>query len=490
MVTIGPDKMIRRKPRTAEPWTQPEPRNSGALKVWISVLVLVLAAAAGVLVWLLKQPFLALLIMALPLGSMLLYRYQQRMFLAPVIVFVAAAYTNFSIGTGTQSNVVDSFLLTIIFVVIWVLHELIVNHGLHLYPFPINTPIIGFMITVPISIVWGYIFRDPNVVWWSTFIYVQLATATVMIMLPSLTLLIGNQVEDIRIIKFVVGLTLMGAVFGLAWDEHWLNFKVETGGLFTMWVVALTVGLAVFNKKIPLFGRFLLLALAGAWIYYRFGQNITWLAGWLPPFVVLFMITFVRDKRFVVLMAIVGIVLIATNTGYYQHALSAENAQSGGTRLFAWSTNLGLAKNHLLFGMGPGGYAPYLVTYYPNFALASHSNYIDILEETGIVGFIFYVWFFARMAILSYRLVKRTRGRGDFIEAMSVVVWAGIVGCIFSMVLGDWLVPFPYTQGINGFDYIVYSWIFMGFALVLDRMTREKPAEEAQVAGSSSPGGF
>ncbi len=483
MTATDSEEMIRRNKQAVRPSTRAEPGNYSRLHFWISALVLILSVGAGVLVWLFKQPVFALLIMALPLSSLLLYRFQQRLFLAPVLVFIAAAYTNFSIGTGTQSNVVDSFLLTIIFVGIWVLRELIVNGRFHLHPFPINLPIIGFMITVPISIVWGYIFRDPSISVWDTFIFVQLATATVMIMLPSLTLLIGNQVKDLRVVKLIVWMMLASSLLGLAWDEHWLNFKVETGGLFTMWVVALTVGLAAFNKKIPMIGRALLLVIAGAWIYYRFGQNITWLAGWLPPFVVCFVIAFIWDKRIMLLLLAVGVLIVATNIGYYQHALSAENAQSGGTRLFAWSTNLGLAVNHLLFGMGPGGYAPYLIAYYPTWSLASHSNYIDILEETGIVGLFFYTWFFFRMAILGKNLVKRNRGRGDFIEAMSIVIFAGILGCIFSMVLGDWLVPFPYTQGINGYDYISYSWIFMGFALVLDRMTREPEETVESVEG-------
>ncbi len=466
-------KEMMRDAKTIKPLSRLGPGNQSTLHFWITAAVLVLAALAGLLVWLLKQPFFAVIIMALPLGSLLLYRAQQRLFLAPVLVLIAGAYTNFYIPTGTQSNVVDSFLLTMVFVGVWVVRELVVNGGFHLYPFPVNLPIFGFMIAVVISFFWGNIFRDPSITVWPTFIFVQLATTAVMIMLPSLTLLIGNQVNDVRVLKALVWLFLGASVLGFASDEHWLHYHIETGGLFTMWVVALTISLAIFNKKLPTLARALLLGMAMVWIYYRFGLNISWLAGWLPAFVVLFVIAYLWDKRFVVLLSIGGIILVATHLGYYQHALSAENAQSGGTRLFAWSTNLGLAVNHLLFGMGPGGYAPYLNAYYPEFSLASHSNYIDILEETGVVGFVFYFWFFIAIALLAYRVMKRTRGRGDFFEAMSVVVFAGILGCIFSMVLGDWLVPFPYTQGINGYDYIVYSWIFMGIALVLDRMTKE-----------------
>ena len=43
------------------------------------------------------------------------------------------------------------------------------------------------------------------------------------------------------------------------------------------------------------------------------------------------------------------------------------------------------------------------------------------------------------------------------------------------MIIGDWLFPFTYTQTIAGFDYVVYSWLFMGTILVLDRLIQAKP---------------
>jgi hypothetical protein len=42
------------------------------------------------------------------------------------------------------------------------------------------------------------------------------------------------------------------------------------------------------------------------------------------------------------------------------------------------------------------------------------------------------------------------------------------------MGFGDWLFPFAYTQTIAGFDFIVYSWLFMGTIPVLDYLTQPK----------------
>ncbi len=38
------------------------------------------------------------------------------------------------------------------------------------------------------------------------------------------------------------------------------------------------------------------------------------------------------------------------------------------------------------------------------------------------------------------------------------------------MAFGDWLFPFAYTQTIEGFNYAVYNWLFMGVILALEHM--------------------
>ncbi len=42
------------------------------------------------------------------------------------------------------------------------------------------------------------------------------------------------------------------------------------------------------------------------------------------------------------------------------------------------------------------------------------------------------------------------------------------------MAFGDWLIPFAYTQSIEGFDYAIYSWLFMGSLLSLKTITAQE----------------
>jgi hypothetical protein len=59
---------------------------------------------------------------------------------------------------------------------------------------------------------------------------------------------------------------------------------VNDEGLFSMWMVGLSTGLALFAATIPKLFRAVLLGLGGVWAYIRFFLGVTWLAGWLPAF--------------------------------------------------------------------------------------------------------------------------------------------------------------------------------------------------------------
>ena len=376
--------------------------------------------------------------------------------------------------------IVDSLILTGMFIVFWLLRMMVIDQRIHLKKSPVNLPTIGFMIVVPISLIWSMIFRDPLVRTWGSFIFVQLAETIVMILLPASMLLVANIVEDLRPLKYMVVTFFIAGVIGYLYDirydlhiQKWfeaIDLEVKTGGLFTLWLVCLSIGFAIYNKKLSGAVRLLLLMLAGVWIYYRFWRNITWMTGWMPTLIALFVLIYMRSKKMLFVLLLLFLIIIAINLDYFIDAFFAERIESGTTRLSAWSINLGLSFKHFLFGTGPGGYAAYYMTYLPNKAMATHNNYLDVIAQTGIVGISLYLFMFFRLIIVGFKLCGRVRGGNDFVDAMAHAVFAGLVGCIVAMGFGDWMIPFPYTQGIASFDYIVYSWLFLGAIFVLDRL--------------------
>jgi hypothetical protein len=443
-----------------------------SLYFWIIFGTLTGAALFGIVAsWL--DPVIAVALGSLPLLLVIIYFLQARLYLAPIPILIAMIFFRLNISTGTNTPLVDSMVLALLFAGLWVLRSVVVKKKFELYPFSVNKPILGFMIVVIISMFWSLIMRDPLVHVSRSFIIVQFATATAMILLPGMLLYMGNHVTDMRIIKIIVGLMLVAGFLGYLWDRHVSPIYINTNGLYTLWSVCFLVGLALFNSKLSIFIRGLFLLMAGLWIYYRFGLKITWVSGWLPTFAGLFVLAFMRSKKIVLLLVVVLLIIIAANLPFFIDALEAENSESGGTRLSAWGINWQITREHLLFGTGPGGYAAYYGTYFSSNSMATHSNYLDILSQLGIIGFAFYIWIFVSLGLMGFRLCRYLRGRHDYYEALANISFAGTIACAAAMFFGDWLIPFPYTQGIAGFDYVNYSWIFMSITLVLDRKIRD-----------------
>jgi hypothetical protein len=388
-----------------------------------------------------------------------------------LIILLAAAFVPFSLSTGTESRVVISLLLAALFVAIWILRMLLVQKRLRLQPSPLNKPLLGFIAIVILSWLWSMAFRDPLVVVGKSVPLVQAASAVVMIMLPGAFLLVANHINDVKLLKTMVAIMLCAGVVAITGRYSLNRTMVHDGGLFSMWIVSLSVGLAAFSRQMSWKRRSLLIVLAGSWVLWGFGLHVSWLAGWLPGFVALGVLLFMRSKKLLIVGLVVMMIIIALHARYYLGtALSNENSESGVTRLAAWEVNWRVTGKHLFLGTGPGGYPTYYMSYFPNDAMATHSNYVDIIAETGVFGLGTIVWFFFGLVWLGYKLCLRLRGRGDFIEGLANAALAGTVGCMVAMAFGDWLFPFAYTQTIAGFDYEVYSWLFMGTILVLDRL--------------------
>jgi O-antigen ligase len=187
-----------------------------------------------------------------------------------------------------------------------------------------------------------------------------------------------------------------------------------------------------------------------------------------------------RSRRLLLLGIVVLALYMVINTAVLDSWFADESVSSGDTRLAAWNMNWKFTKDHLLFGMGPAGYAVYYMTYNPLDAMATHNNYIDLISQTGIVGSAFYLTMFGLLLWRGWVVYNRVKGRRDYTEALIVAALAGTCGCLVIMAFGDWLLPFAYTQTIEGFNYSVYSWLFMGLIVALDQITDQEKKLESK----------
>ncbi|MFZ5917171.1 MAG: O-antigen ligase family protein [Chloroflexota bacterium] len=448
-------------------------RHRNHLVRWAVIASLAILLAALGYAAVKVDPFLALAITVVPLG---LFALLKRIELGLIGMMLTAVFLRFRIPTGTASEVVLSLVVCAGILALWVSKMLVTDKKFTLKSCPANTPLLAFMVTVFVSLAWSYAFRDV-LVHQAGSPFVLVASAVVMALLPGTFLLVANLVRDVRWLHIMVGLFLAQGLVTLAVTlpiDLELSFSetlrqlvfrnpivwVNTQGLFSMWHVSIALSLAIFNRKLAGGWRAVLLVYTAAWFYWGFFLRLSWLAGWVPAFVAVAVIVFFRSRELFIPLLIV--MIVAAGGFYLRTSFEAEAEESGFTRLAAYEVNWRVTSQHLIFGTGPGGYASYYMSYFPTEAMASHSNYIDIIAQTGIVGSFFIVWFFFAQARGGYRLRRELEGRGDFAESLTIAVLGGTAGCIVAMGLGDWLFPFAYTQSIAGFDAAMFNWFFMG----------------------------
>lgn len=449
---------------------------------WITwaIVAAVLVAAAG-LGFLApraeaRQIFLAAgaLLAAAPLVFLALDFITRRREWAPLLILFAALFIPWDIPVRGSSFVV-SLILTLVLVGLWLLKMLTVERKLSLVPSALNRPVLGFSLVVVISLVWGNIFRDSLVRVWSSFPFVQITSSLVMIMLPVLSLMVINYFDDLKWLRRLVSLMLAAGLLGLVSEFVLPVIPVQTRGTFTMWVVGLALSLLFWARLNPWLKATLILIVLG-WCYWSFGLRITWLASWLPTLVILIVLFSMRSYKLLLLLVAGALIWVYLNQDYLVSIFANEQEESGLTRLAAWGQNWLITREHLLFGTGPAGYAVYYMTYFPRDAMATHSNYIDILSQLGVFGFGLYLWILGAAAWSGFRLCRRLKGRRDFTEALANAAFAGVLGCLVINAFGDWVIPFAYTQGVSGYDYAAYNWLFIGAIFALDRLTRDAKA--------------
>jgi hypothetical protein len=347
--------------------------------------------------------------------------------------------------------------------------------------------LLAFIGTVLISLAWGRAFRDVFVQDLGS-PFVMFASGLVMVLLPATFLVVINTVHDLGWLKAIVWVFLASGLISLVVELYisanhshsdavrtfvnsnglvWIN----THGLFAMWYASLSLALALFDAKLPSYVRVGLLLHALGWVFWGFWQRTSWLSGWVPTFAALAVIAFLRSKK----LFIVLVVIMAIGVGghYWRNYFAAESRISGMTRLAAYAVNWRVTGKHWLFGTGPAGYASYYMSYFPTEAMATHSNYLDVIAQTGIVGSLLVCWFFGAQLWGGYSFWRTVQARGDFVESVSAAALAGTTGCVLAMGLGDWLFPFAYTQGIVGFDGAVINWVFMGMLWAVRSMHRQ-----------------
>lgn len=197
---------------------------------------------------------------------------------------------------------------------------------------------------------------------------------------------------------------------------------------------------------------------------------------WLALAITLPVVTLLYDcsiKKIVFLIALAaGTSLVFLNSPQLQNraeSITSTTLQSNTERVLMWQSAYEMFKDHPILGVGLGQYAPkYLNEYKSPHAKErqnhSHNNFLQMLAENGIVGFVGFLLLFGYILLSSFRNSLRK------LSPYHVLIF----GCTLAFIL----------QGFTEYNFgnsavIKYYWATLGCLLVLARENRNDFGESS-----------
>ena len=408
-------------------------------------------------------------------GALILLRWPVLGFVG---IIIAAMLIPFSLGTGTETGINAAALLLLVMIGLWIFEMVGFKRQIRLYPSRAVTAALVFIFVSILAfgfgqISWFFIASAPAAA--------QFGGLMIFVLSAGAFLVAAHKIQSVKELQWMVAVLLgIGFMFFLGriilpYNVNLYNYFVRQGvlgALFYVWLVAMAFSQAFFNRDLDQKWRIGLVILLLMIFYVNIGITRAWASGWLPPLVAVVIVIFAAKPRTGVILMILGAIFLAINSGLASTiATEGDNLYSITTRLEAWKVLGEMIMVSPIFGLGMANYYYYTPLYSImgfNIRFNSHNNYIDILAQTGIVGLICFFWFVWEIWRVGWGL--RASAREGFSKAYVYGVLGGIAGTVFAGMLGDWVVPFVYNIGLEGFRASVIAWLFMGGLLALQQI--------------------
>ncbi len=397
-----------------------------------------------------------------------------------VALLTGALLIPFGLGTGTQTDLNIAILLLPVLIGLWFLDMLVIQRSITLRPMQVVLPLLLLCLTALLAFLMG------QLPWFDALpkapLRSQLGGLAIFWLSAGAFLLVANQIRDLRWLEWLTwifialgGLYILGRlipVYGSAITN--LFPHGATGSLFWIWLVALSLSQAIFNKKLDHRLRLLLILLVIGAFYISLFQTRAWASGWLPPLIAILSILILWKPRLgAVVILLIGVVFLLNYQKIIANILSLEE-YSYITRLAAWEIVIDLVKVNPMLGLGPANYYFYtpiysLMGYFVNFN--SHNQYIDLIAQVGLIGFACFIWFVWQVGKLGLSL-RKIASEG-FPRAYVYGALGGLAGTLAAGMLADWIIPFVYNIGLAGFRASVLGWIFLGGLVALGQIIND-----------------
>jgi hypothetical protein len=448
-------------------------RRISLSRKWLQygIIVVVILTAMAAAYW--GSMFLMLALIALPPGLAGIYLLIRQPNLVYLLILAGGMFAPFKGPGGVNVSVLGLLLL----VFLWFMDMLVVKREFRFIHTPAIRPLLYFMAVSVVAFAVGQIS-------WFPFanqapLDAQIGGFAIYLLLPLTMLVTPNLIKDMYWIKFVfwafIGLSMIyvtARVLEFPIADRLFQEGYTGNSMLWTWLIALLVGQIMYNHELGWRMRGLMTVLLMLAVYVALVQQNDWKSGWVPAAVSVAALVGLRFKK----LTIVAMPFAFALGIYLAQDLIATDLYSWGTRVDAWLVVLDIARVSPLIGLGFANY----YWYAPLFAIRgyhikfnSHSQFVDLVAQTGVLGLFCFLWILFEVGRLAWDLSARLKD--GFARGYAYGVLGGVLGSLMASFLVDWVLPFAYNIGLDGVRASILPWIFFGCLISVERIFAEEP---------------
>jgi len=400
-------------------------------------------------------------------GVLVLLRYLNLGF---ILLLLSGMFVRFAGPGGFNASI----LIVIVMIGLWFMDMFVVKRR---FAFVVSRPIRPAFYMLLVSIIafgigqipW-YVFANPAP------LDAQIGGFAIYFFLVLAMIMTANVLREIKWLKAIVwtfvglgAIYVVGRTLKLPFIDSIYMHGVYANSMFWMWLVALPLSQAIFNKHLTLRTRIVLYGIVAITFYVSLAQQYDWKSGWVPSAVVAGVLVGLKFRKFIPYT----IPFVVIGAAYLAKILVATDQYSWGTRLDAWLIVLDMTRISPLIGLGFSNYYWYAKLFPIRGYLIrfnSHSQFVDIVAQTGILGLFCFLWIFLEIGRLAWKLMRQVPD--GFAKGYAYGVFASVFGSLMAASLVDWLLPFTYNIGLNGVRASILPWIFFGGLISIEQIYR------------------
>lgn len=390
-------------------------------------------------------------------GFIALLRYPNLGF---ILLFLGGMFVPFAGPGGFNASI----LTVILMIVLWFMDMFVVKRRFEFVRSRVMRPAVLMLIVSVIAFAMG------QIPW---FVFANQAPMTAQIggfaiyfFLVLAMIMTANVIREIKWLKIIVWtfiglgfIYVLGRTLRLDIIDRLYAHGVYANSMFWMWLVALPLSQAIYNNHLKFRTRMFLYGVVALTFFVALVQQNDWKSGWVPAGLVAAVLVGWKFRK--VLPFTIPFVLMVV--AYLAQDLISTDEYSWGTRVDAWIVVLDIARVSPIIGLGFSNYYWYAKVFSIrgySIKFNSHSQFVDIVAQTGILGLACFMWILFEIGRLAYRLMNQLPE--GFARAYAYGVFAAVFGSLMAAFLVDWLLPFAYNIGLDGVRASILPWIFFG----------------------------